>query len=187
MKKSRIEFIKQAHEAACIKWRLKIKAEFPKIFEDDFKVGDWVKGNLEEEDPQIGRVMGVTKMYLKVHGNYLNSSSPSKIENWGFSVVKATKEEIESHLIAEANKRGFKVGTFFKNMGSGFKQELTQLDHYYSPKYDGLCSGCTNEKDWEREGYESNAFIYKEGKWAEIINSISKKEAEQKLGLKIID
>jgi len=44
MKKSRKEFIKKAHSAACNEWKKNIEKEFPKLFKkDDLKVGDWVK------------------------------------------------------------------------------------------------------------------------------------------------
>jgi hypothetical protein len=42
MKKSRIEFIKEGHAAACSEWKAKIEKEFPKLFvKEELEVGKW--------------------------------------------------------------------------------------------------------------------------------------------------
>lgn len=40
MKKSRVEFIKEAHAQACSEWKKKIEDEFPKIFDNIYEIGN---------------------------------------------------------------------------------------------------------------------------------------------------
>lgn len=85
--------------------------------EEEFKVGDWVhmvKTNIEhsykDSDGRLGQVVAV----------YLGKLSEYQVKNinglniWCHKIRKATPEEIEKHLIQEAEKKGFVKGAKVK-------------------------------------------------------------------------
>ena len=82
----------------------------------------------------------------------------------------ATDKEVKEALIKEAVKRGFKLGVYVKGMDDKERCKL-----FGDIKLFG--NDCVNI------GYD----IFRSGKWAEIIETITKQEAEKKLNKKIID
>lgn len=85
--------------------------------EEEFKVGDWV---INKQYPQyIGRVRRVErdKVYY----------GPEKEGNdFKTSVRKATTKEIESHLIEQAKKLGYKEGVEFNYKEQGYGESILQ-------------------------------------------------------------
>lgn len=165
------KFIKDCYEGKhgemCSTWKDTILKHYPEFKEEDFKVGDWVfynsttykiTGFSDNNDPWVYGLRGDTE----------NGYKKSVLR-------KATKEEIEKHLIKEAEKRGFKCGVQVKGLlktESMIKAGL-QTPFEYVPNKDVLRS-------------KEYCIIYEKGIWAEIIETITKKEAEKQLGKKII-
>ena len=97
---------------------------------------------------------------------------------FGYSLLKpridfrlATKEEVEPLLISEAKKRGYKNGNYeCLTTYTEFVDDENNYDyiHEYNPLFQG-----TN-------------MIFKNGKWAEIIPTMTIEEAEKKLNCRII-
>jgi hypothetical protein len=91
------------------------------------------------------------------------------------SANPATDEEITEFFLKEAKKRGFVEGTIFQNAWSGnihgeFTGEVGTLNIAFG-SLQGIHSG--------------NQWILHNGKWADILETISKAEAEKALGKRI--
>ena len=168
MKESRKDFIKKAHNNACSEWKTNIEKEFPELFKnDDLVVGKWYKfGNMDS--------LMVFNNGKKAYGFFSGRYGT----NWYFSVGKtatlATDKEVKQALIKEAKRRGFKEGVSVSNENIGYI-------------YEGMCN--SNEITF-KNGILSidSIYIYKKGKWAEIIKeTITKEQAEKELGKTIIN
>lgn len=144
-----------------------------------FEVGKWYKSAdgmhfvmLLEYERQYSKVVGIIDGYWKESKTF---------GMHGFSEMRpATKEDIESALIKEAEKRGFKEGAYFKCLEKGivrpYKQFYkkhwgtgTSLKLKYFIEDDHLF--CDDGLWNEGENYCSNPSIYRQGKWAEIVPS----------------
>ena len=151
---------------------------FTPVYEEEksFKVGDWVKTfnkgvspNGEEHAPNGGSGFK-SNITLKIRriDNY-NNYDVYFFEDHDYGIFsgnfrKATTEEIKEHLIKEAKKRGFK---------EGIKIDKTPLN-YEGSKICTLRGGEKFKYDPEKDILEwiaSADYIYKDGKWAEIIQS----------------
>jgi hypothetical protein len=176
MKESRKEFIKKVHSAASNEWKKNIEKEFPKLFkEDDLKVGKWYKypdfenWKLLITDNTKGKEKGVgfncseiwMKDWLTYGGNELSS------------LIPCSDEEVEEALIKEAKRRGFKEGVKFIDVNDGL-EEIVDGDNYrYYPTNNILTL--------------SYDCIFDNGKWATIIETITKEQAEKELGKTILN
>ena len=179
MKKSRKEFIKKAHSAACSDWKTNIEKEFPKLFKKDaLVVGKWYI-NIDG----LKCLHFVTKITdSKEYFAYGFSFSNEWKNNKGFGSVNdytnknfrlATDKEVEEALIKEAKRRGFKEGVEFKSMNNKFSV-LNESFRYQEISKNTLDAfGCYN--------------IFQEGKWAEIVETITKEQAEKELGKTILN
>ena len=172
MKESRKEFIKKAHSAACSEWKENIEKEFPKLFKEDaLEVGKWYKSKIA-----VFRVTSLAP--LKSYGVYSGKWGNEFYTDVTTRSRPATDKEVEQALIKEAKKRGFKEGVKYKN----------RLDSF----------GFINDSCWEFNGksnylgqrgnkVNSLHFIFDEGKWAEIVETITKEQAEKELGKTILN
>lgn len=178
------KFIKYAYEGKygtmCQDWKDTILEHYPEFKEEEFKVGDWVvvsKKNCTKPNPVDALVV------------YRNDGK----ETYGFSHIgdwtrffcttndmqnksltrKATPKEVEEHLIEEAKKRGLYDSNLVKCLSSG---KINIKNVSLMPVYDKK----------EDELWSKYALVYEKGKWAEIIPTITKEEAEEKLGCKIV-
>ena len=183
MKKSRKEFILRAHKEACSDWKRNIESEFPKLFKkDELEVGKWYK--LLGHDFLIN--------YCKSHKNggfigfgFNNGRYENDNLNWCDledlkDLIPATDEEVKEALIKEAKRIGFKAGVSVISAHSGHKFVI-----------DTKCSFEFNKNYFDNELYVTcdngtYAVLMKEGKWATIVETITKEEAEKQLG-KIIE
>ena len=169
MKQSRKDFIKKAHENACSEWKTNIEKEFPKLFKEDaLVVGDWVctsQGSIFRIEKIKGnRLTGYGIGYIseKWDAEYYATKSYCRL---------ATDKEVEQALIKEANKRGFKNGLcYLGTTGRKSKLVFNSLEWYD----DMLC-----------DGY--GTVVFKEGKWATIVETITKEQAEKELGKTILN
>lgn len=177
--KKQQQFIKDAYNSndVCSEWKTKIKDIFPKLFkETELEVGKWYKtssGNLFNYMGRSGKHINPDLVY-----GFTNKSI-----DWVYEydvticndkgLKPATKEEVEQALIAEAKKRGFKKGETVKYpCGNGSSVFLDGFKHEY--------------REYSNTFYFYNLLVFEKGKWAEIIETITKEQAEKELGKKIV-
>ena len=136
----------------------KLKEWFPKAFEAQLEVGKWYKTRggcmffLTRFRGEQNKGYGFNK-----NGLWVNSSDSF----FGYKsdiASEATTEEVESALIAEAKKRGFKKGALCAFGGGKYKRQLE-----------------TNDFMWERNRLmvschdDSKDIIFQDGIWATIL------------------
>ena len=175
------EFILEAHNAACSTWKRKLEEKFPSVFvKDELEVGKWYK------KPTFGKLLFLfsgefSKTNCNIHPNYgfdYDGSFSNTIGVYKTEIeqyIPATHQEVETALINEAKKRGFKEGVTVKDLS--IKQEEiilsnSRFDFYFK----------------DNDAYMGGACIFDNGQWAEIIEQpteMTVAEIEQKLGLKI--
>ncbi len=91
--------------------------------------------------------------------------------NSGTNWIPATHQEVEDALIVEAKKRGYAKGNFVSLSTS----KMSNYDAYR------VMFDENNNKFWSKYG-----LVFQNGKWAEIIETITKAEAEKLLNKIII-
>mgnify|MGYP003671259429 FL=1 len=173
MKQSRKDFIKRLFDDAHPIWKVQIKKEFPELFEKEvLVVGRWYKtpsgsifkynGNKDFENDPCGYGIGITGRWFGI--------SNGKYGGWTTDVTPATDKEVEQALIKEAKKRGFEEGVKFKCL--------------YNHDYKGRCIPlfCSEGYLWLKGGC-----VFKDGQWAETVETITKKQAEKELGKTILN
>ena len=84
----------------------------------------------------------------------------------------ATTEEVEAALITEAKKRGFKEGVYCKSFEFNQIERTAKGQYSFGKKQEYI--------------YYGGVKIFNKGVWAEIIPTITKQEAEEKLKCKIV-
>ena len=173
MKESRKEFIKKAHSAACSEWKENIEKEFPKLFKGDaLVVGRWYKRKLDSRLWFVTHIKsGCSYGYGFDYSGYW--ADESKGFNYSLELNKATEKEVEEVLIEEAKKRGFKIGVVFNDVADGFR-EIVDVDNYIYYNQENTLT-------------LSHYRIFKKGKWAEIVETITKEQAEKELGKTILN
>jgi len=147
-----------------------LKEAFPEVFESDLVDVRWYKYNNTLFNYQKnGNVYGFLRGVWKNDNNWFWNSS--------IGVVTATLQEIQDALEKEAVRRGFEEGNY---------KCLVLPDHTHKNctifKYDDDLNQLflTNEKTGAAN------VVFQKGNWAQIIPTITKKEAEERLGMKII-
>jgi len=192
MKKSRKEFIIKGHAAACSEWKANIEKEFPKLFKkDELEVGKWHLDGYKDDKFLIC----LTRLEGNLYYGYGFDSDGKWVDDngdfWGNAyndiTRPATDKEVETALIKEAKKRGFKEGVKFKglrfNRESTFEEWSLSSDREYK-KYSSHINGL-NFRDSTHGVFE---LLFINGKWADIIiETITKEQAEKELGKTIID
>ena len=170
MKESKKQFIKKAHSAASSEWKEIIEKEFPKLFKKE-EINGWYK------DKEVGGWFvflenGIVKHGFDGDGDWFYCHNQRF--KLSYSDFKATDKEVLEALIKEAKKRGFKEGVRINNECIGYI-------------YAGICN--SNEIIFENGILSIDyVYIYKDGKWAEIIkDTITKEQAEKELGKTIIN
>ena len=173
MKKSRKEFIKKAHSAACSEWKENIEKEFPELFKEDaLEVGKWYKSKIA-----VFRVTSLAP--LKSYGVYSGKWGNEFYTDVTTRSRPATDKEVEQALIKEAKERGFKEGVRVERL---LENNLGSLG--------GDSKTCENKQIKLYRGHLSigNLLIFhKTGKWAEIVETITKEQAEKELGKTILN
>tara|TARA_R110000822_G_scaffold161_3_gene732 strand:- start:3103 stop:3621 length:519 start_codon:yes stop_codon:yes gene_type:complete len=161
MKERTKKLIIELHQATGSVRSLEIEKEFPKLFrEDDLVVGKWYK-------------QGFVFRFNGVYGNYTQygfTSDGRWIENIGIhrdeTYIPATDKEVQQALTKEAKKkRGLKPLNhrclqddlvWANNVGGEYR---------YYPKENKLMIGAST--------------VFLDGKWAEIVETITKEQAEE--------
>ena len=184
MKESRKEFIIQAHKEACSEWKQNIEKEFPKLFKsEELEVGKWYK--VKKPESIIEALICFDNKptfygfdYTKGWTTCFNSAPTIR----GLRVcTPATDKEVEEALIKEAKKRGFKKGDV---CGFGINNNSKRLIVSDNFKLNGDYTGLYLVAVGDRE--QGDDIVFKNGKWATIIKTITKEEAEKELGKTII-
>lgn len=172
------EQILELHKNSCANLKYDIEQLFPSAFKEEKKelaVEKWYKD-------KYGRLFCPTEIInskkCKGYGfgcvkkQFLSIDSKFDWEING-SEVEATPKEVEGALIKEAVKIGYHtdkpIHINYKN-GSGFMKNPSKNDFWFR---DGIL-------------YLWDIKIFEEGVWSEIIPTITKQEAEEKLNCKII-
>ena len=174
MKESRIEFIKEAHKEATQDWKVRIENEFTNIdFKPKLEIGAWYK-----DDGWLvcfTKIKGEKHSYFGVNcGEWVNDGEDIININYE-TFTKATNKEVEEALINEAKKRGFKEGNYKSLLSGdrGFKGwYFCEQDNSLYTNLDG----------------EGGDVVFKNGKWATIIDQPTKltvEQVEEKLGYKV--
>ena len=176
MKESRKQFIKDGHAAACSEWKAKIEKEFPKLFKKtELVVGKWYKYKV------INSLLYSTDVsshfYISAYGVYKDVWHNEGDDRFSKKkLIPATDKEVKEALIKEAKKRGFKKGV---KVVSPYNSNHTRV----------IASSFRLERGSLVSTSESGrrTYLFFGGKWATIIESITKEEAEKQLGKTIID
>lgn len=154
-----------------------LKEWFPDAFKTDLEAGEWYFVERPEEefcDKQSALIFYEDKndLYGFDHGGtWINHYGNPKNDKYTFT--KATESEVFEALKKEALRR-YKVGDYIKtHQGTNV---LKTLDIVHSLKYN---QGIYNKQDY-------GLWLFMNGQWAEIIETISKEEAEKLLNKKII-
>lgn len=184
-------FIKDCYEGKhgtmCQEWKDTILEHYPEFKKEEFKEGDWAvfdkkpvcwasllnrhDGTNEVDYPYVFRI-------IKIRNDGEYTAADCGKYGWSLtSARKATPKEIEQHLIQEAKKRGLDKNDF-ESLSSNTNNEMYDISKwYYKESRDTLYSAP------ERCGGKA---VYSKGKWAEIIPTMTKEEAEKKLNCKIV-
>lgn len=165
----------------------KIKQWFPKVFKTILEVGKWYKNNDDGYEKCFGLVVELNKNDKDCFSGYgfdRDGGWLLDLDVNGFGSNKwsaAADQEVKEALEREAKKRGLILGScidrkFDKNLGIEIintAKFIKDPEWYY---------------DFENDYLEHHGFVvYSRGKWAEIIPTITKEEAEKQLGKKIIN
>ncbi len=174
MKKSRKELLIKIHKCSDV-WRKHVEKEFPELFKkDELEVGKWYK------TPRCQHLM------------YLKSISDNGVDGNGYGInvvgawfdyiegvnmddtVIATDKEVETALIKEAKKRGFKEGVKCLSVNSSDIRLCGSNAYYNGQHYNQLL-------------FDMTCCVFENGKWSTVIKTITKEQAEKELGKTIID
>ena len=168
------------HKSMCQEWKDLILEHYPEFEpKEKFKVGDWVTVKTpriygwRDDTVRISRIDGFQYWSFNRLDCKKEEYTTAPYENYR----KATKEEIETALIAEAKRRGFEKGVMVNQkpayLGNGSPSVVINGGTFgFSAEYSNMHLGGTG--------------IYNNGKWAEIIPTMTKEEAEKKLNVKIV-
>ena len=144
----------------------KVKKWFPEAFKLKLEVGKWY------QHPKFERFIfcfnGKGYSYSQYGFNPLGVWSDTLVINCNENYIQSTNEKVEVTLKNEAIKRGYKVGVNFDSFGQ--IEECNGEIYFY---FGGLRFDL------------NNGMIYDEGKWSEIIETITKEEAEKFLNKRI--
>lgn len=181
MKQTRKDFIKKAHSAACSEWKNWIETEFPKLFKDkEFKVCTWYKIQPNSSCTHCALIcyQGPEKSSYGIDhgGNWTVAYNPQVFDYKEEEITVATEKEIEDSMVRIAGKKGYDIGTYYKDADSIAISRTLEIKGALKFHLDVNCL---------TDGH--GGFVYCKGFWAKKVEIITKKEAEKKLGKIIKD
>lgn len=168
------EFILEGHKAACSTWKAKIEAQFPELF-PKLEVGRWLK---DDSNPEWLMYRDGKNIYgFDTNGDWFykenESYEPMSRDRY------ATDEEVQTALIAEAKRRGFKDGVEVARSGvNGDLKHLTLklIGFKYHKQSNSL------------DSVNKDGYYFRNGKWAEIIPEtveLSLEDIAEKFGVNV--
>ncbi len=149
----------------------KLKEWFPEAFKTELEVGKWYFIQWDTNKRVLAYFNGQ-------EGNEVTYGFDTFFkwsEKIGLNIEKndivtlATDQEVETALINEAKKRGFSKCEMINYKGN---RVLFGNQEYTQNSYDGMAGIC--------------GIVFSDGIWKELIPTMTKKEAEEKLNCKII-
>jgi len=144
-----------------------LKEVFPEVFETELVDGRWYKYNNTLFNYQKnGNVYGFLRGVWKNDNNWFWNSS--------IGVEPATPQEIKDALEKESVRRGFKNGNYKCLDMPQITENKVENNFFFE-----------NNGLWHGNKGRAN-LVFKNGIWAKIIPTITKQEAEERLGMKII-
>lgn len=163
------DFILEAHESACSTCKTKIENQFPELFPKvELEFGKWYKRGSELLVWNGGEnTYGFTE-----DGYYYDDMLFSCFT----TAIPATKEEVETALIAEAKRRGLVDGAKIEQVKYGGVRNLKSggADYTYFPEEDYM-----TYFGWT---------IYSKGEWSKVIKEtleVSLDEIAEKFGVDV--
>lgn len=144
-----------------------LKSWFPEAFEKHLEVGVWYKSTKLSGCFVFLETKKKGRYGFDSEGWYRTQDSNLGVNTF---LTKATPQEVEAALIAEAKKRGFVKGAIFTTPVN--KIECTIKDYSFK-KIDNCL-------------YLDGMALFNDGKWATIVETITKEEAEKLLNKKIV-
>ena len=168
------DFILEAHESACSTLKTKIENQFPELFPKvELEIGKWYKNNDINYEKSIACVVELDKENKREFMGYgfdCDGDFRPLADDcvWGSnSWTLATKEEVETALIAEAKRRGFEDGVIYLSPKLKIKRTFSGEFNYYS--------------DNNSLSDKNSGMIFNKGVWAEIISEPIELSLEQRL------
>jgi hypothetical protein len=157
----------------------RILALDPDFFKAELEVDKWYKVrrnnfiSKEERDAIVFfQGQGIQTYGFEHRESWVdNYGSEDTFNQKEYTYAPATRQEVENALIIEAKKRGYKKGNFI-SLGTG------KISNYDACK---VVFDNNNNKFWNEYG-----LVFEKGKWAEILETITKAEAEKLLNKIII-
>tara|TARA_R110002096_G_scaffold81836_1_gene190593 strand:- start:279 stop:788 length:510 start_codon:yes stop_codon:yes gene_type:complete len=169
MKKGRKELIKRLHDGAWSGIKKEIEKEFPKLFKEEaLVVGKWYK----YRDNCIDALM-VWNDSEDTYGFWRNKYRTELSFDLINDKIPATDKEVEQALIKEAKKRGLKTSNHSCLEDGAIWNNITGSEYRYYPKENKLMIGAST--------------VFLDGKWATIVETITKEQAEKELGKTILN
>lgn len=157
----------------------KVKQWFPDAFEAELEVGKWY--NIKNIASGSLGFCGIGQHTLddsdsglcnyQIGYNFREASG--RIWRTNGNITESTEQEVKTALTDEAKNRGFNVGSHFKPV---------DCENIYE-SYKEIIFGFIKQ---ENKLIFCNRLIFDNGKWATIVKTITKKEAEKALGKKIV-
>ena len=178
MKESRKEFIKKAHSAACSEWKENIEKEFPKLFKEDaLVVGKWYK---RKEDLNLWFLTHINNECSFGYGFDYSGywADESTGFNYSLELNRATDKEVEEALIKEANNISYKNVKI---------NNLESIGNVLLNHHSCISSDCYYYNVSENALWFMGRLIFWNGKWATIVETITKEQAEKELGKTILN
>ena len=161
--------------------KYQMKDEFPEVFEVKLEVGKWYK---RPHGKALFFIVGDPKITpfevygFDMEGNWMNLEKARTFPDYE---IEATEQEVFEALKNEAVKRGFKEGVYITPMYSDGK-DYFQDENIINKPLNFHLKVSTLEVDGGDDRYR----IFVNGKWATILKTKTKEEAEKLLGVKII-
>lgn len=153
------------------------------------EVGKWNVWD-DDEDIVLWRITEVTRSEIKGYG-FLNNEWNDEcvlyrggcVKEATLSLVEATTEEVETALIAEAKKRGFKDGVLFNCALT----PRTSCD--FTETYNGEHNKWEFDSERNTLSRWANQYLFHNGKWSTIVTpkvlELTMSEVEDKYGCKV--
>ena len=161
--------------------KYKMKDEFPEVFVVKLEVGKWYK---RPHGKALFFIVGDPKITpfevygFDMEGNWMNLEKARTFPDYE---IEATEQEVFEALKNEAVKRGFVEGVYITPMYSDGKDYFPDENIINKPLNFHL-----KVSTLEVDGGDDRYRIFVNGKWATILKTKTKEEAEKLLGVKII-
>lgn len=91
-----VDFVKQAHNAACGEWKRKIEKEFPSLFEEKYRAGTRISITTEHSDTSEYLLVNIgTKAYL----NNLENGNVWHSDAMDYSEAYVTEKQLDKYIL----------------------------------------------------------------------------------------